>query len=153
MGGLKTYKAYCSHLWTRWDTHTIKQEMLWDIPGGPSKPHLYSLKLHQFGDFQHHFIARKDGRTDNFSRLENKHQNMFVSISSTWLHIKTNMLCRWRYDEREWKSFLCLWCCIQAQEPNFLLVFCTHLMQSVEKTPSSLRACSELHHSVTHQWT
>lgn len=99
--------------------------MLWDVSGGPSKTHLYSLQLHRFGDFYNHFIVRKDGRMLNFSRLENKYQNMFMSISSTRSHIKMSMLCRWRYDQREWKSFLSFWSCIQVQEPNFLLAFCT----------------------------
>jgi len=33
--------------------------MPWVIPGGPVKPLLYSLKLHQFGDFEYQFVARK----------------------------------------------------------------------------------------------
>lgn len=82
MGGLNTFKVYSRYLWTRWDTYTINQKMLWNIPGGPNKQHLYSLKLHQFYDSEYDCIVRKDRRTDNFSRLENKYQNIFTSISS-----------------------------------------------------------------------
>lgn len=82
MGGVNTFKVYSRYLWARWDIYTINQKMLWNIPGVPNKHHLYSLKLHQSYNSEYDFIVRKDRRTDNFSRLQNKYQNMFTSISS-----------------------------------------------------------------------
>lgn len=60
MGKLITYKAYCSHLWTTWDAYINNLEMLWNIPGSPRNPYLYSIKLHQFWELEHCFTKDEE---------------------------------------------------------------------------------------------